>query len=159
VLGLVVRSGSRDRRGLGLGAQTCKEVRATGARGWVIDCVLVDGTDLGREGDAQPLRVEARSTRAEAGGRGIEPGRKAVIVVVVKSHLSETTSVHALIWDRIKLGIRLKYRKCKSGNMAVSAVLARSGRMLSCQGELVTESGAGDAVTRSRLCPWSGYRD
>jgi hypothetical protein len=37
--------------------------------------------------------------------------------------------------------------------MAVSAVLARSGQMLSCQGELVTVSGAGDAVTQSRLCP------
>jgi hypothetical protein len=153
VLGLVVRSGSRDRRGLGLGAQTCEEVRATGAWGGVIDSVLVDGADLGRERDAQPLRVEARSTRAEAGGRGIEPGGEAVIVVVVKSHLSETTSVHALIWDRIKLGIRLEYRKCKGGNMAVSAVLARSGQMLSCQGELVTVSGAGDAVTQSRLCP------
>jgi hypothetical protein len=71
-------------------------VRATGAWGGVIDCVFVDRTDLGREGDAQPLRVEARSTRTEAGGRSIEPGREAVIVVV-KSHLSETTSVHALI--------------------------------------------------------------
>jgi hypothetical protein len=114
MLRLVVRSGSRDRGSLGLGAQTRKEVRAASAGSWVVDRIFIDGADLGRERDAQPLRVEARSTRAEASGRGIEPGREAVIGVVV-SHLSKTASVHALIWNRIKLGIRLECRKCKVG--------------------------------------------
>jgi hypothetical protein len=102
-------------------------VRAAGAGSRVVDRVLVDRADLGRERDAQPLRVEARSTRAEASGRGIEPGREAVsVVVVVVSHLSETTSVHARIWNRIKLGIRLECRKCKFCYVAVSAVLAKN---------------------------------
>jgi len=101
-------------------------VRAAGAGSRVVDRVLVDRADLGRERDAQPLRVEARSTRAEASGRGIEPGREAVSVVVIVSHLSETTSVHARIWNRIKLGIRLESRKCKVCYVAVSAVLAKN---------------------------------
>ena len=101
-------------------------MRAAGAGSRVVDRVLVDRADLGRERDAQPLRVEARSTRAEASGRGIEPGGEAVSVVVVVSHLSETTSVHARIWNRIKLGIRLESRKCKVCYVAVSAVLAKN---------------------------------
>jgi hypothetical protein len=40
--------------------------------------------------------------------------------------LSETTSVHARIWNRIKLGIRLESRKCKVCYVAVSAVLAKN---------------------------------
>jgi hypothetical protein len=119
VLGLVVRSGSRDRRGLGLGAQTCEEVRATSARSGGFDRVLADGADLGREGNAQPLRVEARTARAEARGRSIEPGGREAVRVVVVSHLSETTSVHALVRYRMLLGIRLEGRKCKYRNVAV----------------------------------------
>jgi len=119
VLGLVVRSGSRDRRGLGLGAQTCEEVRATGAWSGSFDGILADRTNLGREGNAQPLGVEAGAARAEAGGRGIEPGGREAVRVVVISHLSETTSVHALVRYRMLLVIRLECRKCKYRNVAV----------------------------------------
>lgn len=57
VMCLVVRSGSRDRWSLGLGAETCKQVRTAGAWSWVVGRILANGSNTGRESHAQPLGV------------------------------------------------------------------------------------------------------
>lgn len=98
MLGLVVRSGSRDYWSLRLSAQTCKQVRAARARSRVVDRVLIDGSDLGGKGDAQPFGVEAWATSSKARTRETDGvGGEAVAggVVIVVSHLSKTASANA----------------------------------------------------------------
>jgi hypothetical protein len=100
ILRLMIGSGSRDCWSLWLGAQTCKQVGAARARSWIIDGVLIDGSDLGRKGNTQPLRVDARTATSKAGAwkadsiRG-EAMAGSVVVGSVVSHLSKTASVKA----------------------------------------------------------------
>ena len=86
VLGLIERSGRRDRRSLRLGAKTCKQVRAAGAWGRVVNLILADWVDLRRESHAQPLRIKARAVAKTRTRSTKATGGKTVIVVV--RHLS-----------------------------------------------------------------------
>ena len=102
MLVLIVRSGSRSGRRLGLGAKTRKHVNTARARSWVkVGLVLADGVDLGIKGKTQALCiVSALVARCEAGTRNAEAiGREAV-----KSHVSKTTSVHGSGYYSRKLG-------------------------------------------------------
>lgn len=73
-------------------------MRSAGTWGRIIDLVLADGADIGRERHAQSLIIETRAiTIAETRARSIEAvGGEAVVIVV--SHLSKTASVKAHSW-------------------------------------------------------------